>query len=35
MMTNPTMLDVLVEARQSDLVKHSQRTGRKFFGRRS
>lgn len=35
MMTNLTLLDVLVEARQSELIKQSQRTGRKFFGRRS
>ena len=34
-MINPTLLDVLVEARQSELVKTNQRTGRKIFGRRS
>ncbi len=33
MMTNLTVLDVLVEARQSEMVKLSQRNGRKLFGR--
>ncbi len=32
-MNNPMVLDVLVEARQSEMIKPTRRTGRKLFGR--
>lgn len=34
-MNNPMMLDVLVRARQNELIKPTKRTGRKIFGNRN